>query len=129
MKRLLELLTIFFILIFSLNFSFAEENNLWSLYQSVFKNCKYVDLTYAFIPTIPVWPGFGNAKFRPAVAGADIPGYIKKGQEFTYEKHGFIATAYEIPTDQYGTQLDPPSHWTNTVLRSATFRQPLQSDH
>jgi len=35
-----------------------------------------------------VWPGFGNAKFKPTVAGADMPGYINKGQEFTYEKHG-----------------------------------------
>ena len=40
-----------------------------------------------------------------------MPGYIDKGQEFIYEKHGFIATSYEIPTDQYGTQLDPPAHW------------------
>ena len=111
MKRLLGLSTIFFILIFSLNFSIAAENDLWSLYQSVFKNCKYVDLTHAFSPTIAVWPGFGNAKFKPTVAGADMPGYIDKGQEFIYEKHGFIATSYEIPTDQYGTQLDPPAHW------------------
>jgi kynurenine formamidase len=111
MRRLLGLSTIFFILIFSLNFSIAAENDLWSLYQSVFKNCKYVDLTHAFSPTIAVWPGFGTAKFKPTLAGADMPGYINKGQEFTYEKHGFIATAYEIPTDQYGTQLDPPAHW------------------
>ena len=40
-----------------------------------------------------------------------MEGYIDKGQEFMYEQHGFIATAYEIPTDQYGTQLDPPAHW------------------
>ena len=111
MKRLLELSTIFFILIFSVNFSIAAENNLWALYQSIFKNCEYVDLTHAFSPTIIVWPGFGNAKFKPAIAGAEMPGYINEGQEFTYEKHGFIATAYEIHTDQYGTQLDPPAHW------------------
>jgi kynurenine formamidase len=37
--------------------------------------------------------------------------YVQKGQEYTYAKHGFIATAYELPTDQYGTQLDPPGHW------------------
>jgi kynurenine formamidase len=36
---------------------------------------------------------------------------VQKGQEYTYAKHGFIATAYELPTDQYGTQLDPPAHW------------------
>jgi len=81
------------------------------MYESQLKNCKYIDLTHAFSPTIAVWPGFGNAKFKPATAGADIPGYIGIGQEFEYSKHGFIATSYEIPTDQYGTQLDPPAHW------------------
>ena len=80
-----------------------KQNDLWGVYESQLKDCKYVDLTHAFSPTIPVWPGFGHAKFEPATAGADIPGYINKGQEFTYAKHGFIATAYEIPTDQYGT--------------------------
>jgi kynurenine formamidase len=88
-----------------------EKSNLWELYDSVLKNCKYVDLTHAFSPTIAVWPGFGNARFLAAVAGADIPDYVKKGQEYTYAEHGFIATAYDIPTDQYGTQLDPPAHW------------------
>jgi kynurenine formamidase len=85
--------------------------NLWDFYESALKNCKYVDLTHAFNPTIAVWPGFGNAKFKAAVAGADIEGYIKKGQEYTYAQHGFIATAYDLPTNQYGTQLDPPGHW------------------
>ncbi len=85
--------------------------NLWDFYNSVLKSCKYVDLTFAFSPTIPVWPGFENARFMPAKAGTDIPGYVKKGQEYTYKEHGFIATAYFLPTDQYGTQLDPPAHW------------------
>jgi kynurenine formamidase len=111
MKRLLGLSTIVFILVFSLSYSNAAEKSLWSIYESVFKQCKYVDLTHAFSPSIAVWPGFGQAKFKPTAAGADMPGYIDKGQEFTYDKHGFVATAYEIPTDQYGTQLDPPAHW------------------
>ena len=89
----------------------ADAPKLWSLYATVLKNCKYVDLTHAFSPTIAVWPGFGNGTFKPAQAGADIPNYVQKGQEYTYAKHGFIATAYELPTDQYGTQLDPPGHW------------------
>ena len=70
-----------------------------------------IDLTHAFTPTIPVWPGFGHAAFKPAVAGEVIAGYVEKGQEFTYAQHGFVATAYDLPTDQYGTQLDPPAHW------------------
>jgi len=88
-----------------------KQESLWGMYESQLKNCKYIDLTHAFSPTIAVWPGFGNAKFKPATAGADMPGYISIGQEFEYSKHGFIATSYEIPTDQYGTQLDPPAHW------------------
>jgi len=89
----------------------ADPPKLWSVYDSVLKGCKYVDLTHAFSPTIAVWPGFGHAAFKPAQAGADIPNYVEKGQEYTYAKHGFIATAYELTTDQYGTQLDPPAHW------------------
>jgi kynurenine formamidase len=81
------------------------------MYDTVLKNCKYVDLTHAFSPTIAVWPGFGHAAFKAGQAGADIPNYVEKGQEYTYAKHGFVSTAYELPTDQYGTQLDPPAHW------------------
>lgn len=89
----------------------VSERRLWDMYDADLQQCKYVDLTHAFSPTIAVWPGFGNAVFKSATAGKDIPGYVETGQEFTYEKHGFIASAYEIPTDQYGTQLDPPAHW------------------
>lgn len=84
---------------------------LWSAYDASFKTAKYIDLTHAFAPVQPVWPGFGNATFKAAVAGQDIPGYVSVGEEFTYAKHGFVATAYDLPTDQYGTQLDPPAHW------------------
>jgi len=91
--------------------AWAAEYPLWNVYNKYFTKAKYVDLTHAFTPTIPVWPGFGNATFRPTVAGKEIPGYAKKGEVFTYEKHGFVATAYDLPTDQYGTQLDPPAHW------------------
>jgi kynurenine formamidase len=45
------------------------------------------------------------------VAGRALEGYATVGQEFTYKAHGFVATAYELSTDQYGTQLDPPAHW------------------
>jgi kynurenine formamidase len=101
----------FTLLSFSCKTQQNETRDLWSLYDSVLYDAKYVDLTHAFSPTIAVWPGFGNATFKPARAGNEMPGYIEKGQAFTYDKHGFVATAYEIPTDQYGTQLDPPAHW------------------
>ncbi len=58
-----------------------------------------------------MWYGFGNAVIKAGVAGQDVPGYVKKGTEFTYKKHGFIITRYYLPTDQYGTQLDPPAHF------------------
>ncbi|MBL8907543.1 MAG: cyclase family protein [Rhizobiales bacterium] len=90
-----------------------EKHPFWDIYESNFKTAKYVDLTHAFEPVQPVWPGFGNATFMAAVAGADLGDYAKKGDEFTYEKHGFVASAYILPTDQYGTQLDPPAHWDN----------------
>lgn len=89
----------------------AQEAGLWDIYESTLKQAKYIDLTHAFGPTIAVWPGFGSSKAKPAVAGHDIEGYVKVGQEFTYADHGFVATAYELSTDQLGTQLDPPAHW------------------
>lgn len=89
----------------------AQSTDLWQIYDTALKSAKYVDLTHAFSPTIPVWPGFGNATFHATSAGADIPNYINTGKEYTYADHGFIATAYDLPTDQYGTQLDPPAHW------------------
>jgi kynurenine formamidase len=92
--------------------AFAQDApGLWQAYDDIFKSAKYIDLTHAFEPQQAVWPGFGQAKFKPSVAGNRIEGYVEVGDEFTYEKHGFVATAYEIPTDQYGTQLDPPAHW------------------
>jgi kynurenine formamidase len=89
----------------------AEQSSLWNIYFNTLKDAKYIDLTHAFEPVQPVWPGFGNATFKPARAGNRIEGYVDIGEEFTYKKHGFIATAYDLTTDQYGTQLDPPAHW------------------
>lgn len=99
------------ILFAPLNSVRAKSTDLWQIYDTAFKTAKYVDLTHAFSPTIPVWTGFGRATFSAAKAGADLPDYINTGEEYTYDRHGFIATGYELPTDQYGTQLDPPAHW------------------
>ena len=89
----------------------SATSSLWQAYEDIFKSAKYIDLTHAFEPQQAVWPGFGNAKFKPAVAGNKIDGYVDVGEEFDYDKHGFVATAYELTTDRYGTQLDPPAHW------------------
>ncbi len=113
MKRLFMLVAALSILQFAMAVTPAssEDTNLWNIYNNVLKKAKYVDLTHAFSPTIPVWPGFGNAKFKPGVAGQDIKDYCTIGEVFDYKKHGFISTAYELVTDQYGTQLDPPAHF------------------
>ncbi len=85
--------------------------DLWAIHAAVFVDAKYIDLTHAFEPIQSVWSGFGNAEFRSARAGNDMGEYAAKGDEFSYEQHGFVASEYLLPTDQYGTQLDPPAHW------------------
>ena len=77
---------------------------LWRVYESSLRDAKYVDLTHAITPSIPVWPGFGPARFGPTVDP-------KTGIPYTWAKDGFEATRYELATDQLGTQLDPPAHW------------------
>lgn len=77
---------------------------LWQVYQQSLKAAKYVDLTHTITPTIPVWAGFGSPKFSATTAP-------KTGRAYTYAADGFEATHYDLPTDQLGTQLDPPAHW------------------
>ena len=80
------------------------EPPLWEVYQQSLKGAKYVDLTHAIAPTIPVWSGFGPSKFGPSINP-------KTGKPYTYKDDGFEATHYDLSTDQLGTQLDPPAHW------------------
>lgn len=85
--------------------------SLVNVYENTLSNAKYVDLTHAFAPDTPLWPGFGPSSFGPAVAGSTWPGFIKKNEEYEYEAQGFVATSYRLATDQLGTQLDAPAHW------------------
>jgi kynurenine formamidase len=64
---------------------------------------RFVDLTHAFGPDTPVWPGFGQAKMMPA---ADP----KTHEPYTIAKDGFHATYYQM-VGQYGTHIDPPAHF------------------
>lgn len=82
----------------------AAAPGLWSLYQQSLKSARYIDLTHTITPAIPVWRGFGPATFGPTLDPAT-------GKPYTYARDGFEATAYQLSTDQYGTQLDPPAHW------------------
>jgi kynurenine formamidase len=77
---------------------------LWRIYHDALQGAKYVDLTHTITPTIPVWPGFDHPTFGPTVDP-------KTRKPYTWAKDGFEATRYELPTDQLGTQLDPPAHW------------------
>ena len=89
----------------------AAELPLWKAYETTLKQAKYIDLTHAFHPKQPIWNGFGPPVFGPAKAAIDVPGFIASGEAFAYDPHGFIASAYTLPTDQLGTQLDPPAHF------------------
>ena len=82
----------------------AGAGNLWKVYDDALAGARYVDLTHTITPTIPVWSGFGPSTFGPAVNPAT-------GEPYTYAKDGFEATHYDLSTDQFGTQLDPPAHW------------------
>jgi kynurenine formamidase len=82
-----------------------EAPNLWRIYHDALRNAKYVDLTHTITPSIPVWPGFGHPTFGPTVDP-------KTKRPYTWAKDGFEATRYLLPTDQLGTQLDPPAHWS-----------------
>jgi kynurenine formamidase len=78
--------------------------SLWEAYDQSLRRAKYVDLTHTITPTIPIWPGFGSPTFGPTVNPTT-------GKPYTYKDDGFEATRYLLPTDQLGTQLDPPAHW------------------
>lgn len=77
---------------------------LWSVYDRSLKNAKYIDLTHTLTPSIPVWKGFGPSTFGPALNP-------ENGEPYQYAQDGFEATRYNLGTDQFGTQLDPPAHW------------------
>jgi kynurenine formamidase len=82
----------------------ASAESLWPVYDSIFRHAKYIDLTHTVAPDIPVWHGFGPSKFLPTVNPAT-------GKAYTYKADGFEATHYDLSSDQFGTQLDPPAHW------------------
>jgi kynurenine formamidase len=82
----------------------ASAPTLWRVYDQSLKTAKYIDLTHTIAPAIPVWKGFGPSKFGAAVNP-------QTGEPYRYAKDGFEATQYNLSTDQFGTQLDPPAHW------------------
>ena len=86
------------------------------LYATALADAKYIDLTHTISPDMPVWAAFdvSQLRFSTALAGSDGgmgADFIQKGDPFSYAKQGFTATQVTLPTDQLGTQLDPPAHW------------------
>jgi kynurenine formamidase len=71
-----------------------KEPTLADIY-SVLKGKQFVDLTHAFAPGIPHWPGFPDEKRETL---------------FDYEKAGFFAQRYTL-VGQWGTHVDPPAHF------------------
>lgn len=78
------------------------EGSLAQAYQ-ILASKQLVDLTHSFGPQTPVWSGFGQARFSPAINPETKAPY-------TIAKDGFRATFYEM-VGQYGTHVDPPAHF------------------
>jgi kynurenine formamidase len=77
-----------------------EAPSLWNIVKSL-QSKPFVDLTHAFRPGIPHWPGFDNEE-RVTTYYYDV-GIGSKG-------HGFLAHQYKIP-GQWGTHADAPAHF------------------
>lgn len=92
---------------FLLNWAFATaahaQSDLARAYR-IIASKTFVDLTHSFSPASPVWSGFGQARFSPA---ADP----QTKKQYTIKSDGFRATYYEM-VGQYGTHVDPPSHFS-----------------
>jgi kynurenine formamidase len=89
------LLTFAFISARDVVFAQKEDLSLWELFETKIKPGKFVDLTHAFAPGIPRWPGFPTEE-RKVI--------------YTYEKDGFQAEIF-THVGQYGTHCDPPGHF------------------
>src|SRR6476646_11263574 len=78
----------------------GEEPSLWDI-QKTLAGKKFVDLTHAFEPGIPRWPGFPDEK-RETIY------WYEKGKGTMGE--GFFAETF-THVGQWGTHVDPPAHF------------------
>ena len=78
----------------------AAEPSLWPL-QKELAGHRMVDLTHAFAPGIPHWPGFPDEQRRTIYAHEKQPGI--KGTGFFAEVFSHVG--------QWGTHVDPPAHF------------------
>lgn len=77
-----------------------EERSLWPV-QQMLASRKFVDLTHAFAPGIPRWPGF------PDETRKTIYWYEKKPDMLG---SGFYSEVF-THVGQWGTHVDPPAHF------------------
>ena len=84
----------------SVNGFAADSPSLWNVVKEL-QSKKFVDLTHAFFPGIPHWPGFDNE-------AREISYHYDKGKGT--KGAGFLAHTYRIP-GQWGTHCDPPAHF------------------
>jgi len=78
----------------------ADQPELLKMYE-VLKTKEFVDLTHAFHPGIPHWPGFPDSKREALYYYDEGVGSIG---------HGFLAHQY-THVGQWGTHCDPPAHF------------------
>jgi len=72
----------------------ASNDSLLDAYRIVHAH-RFVDLTHAFAPGIPHWPGFPNERVTTL---------------YTYRKDGFLAQEF-CHVGQWGTHVDAPAHF------------------
>ena len=78
----------------------GAEPSLWDL-QKILAGKKFVDLTHAFAPGIPRWPGFPDEKRETAY-------WYEKGKGSLGE--GFFTEIF-THVGQWGTHVDSPAHF------------------
>jgi kynurenine formamidase len=93
------------LLLLGLNYSSAwareqEEPSLWRI-QQILAGKKMVDLTHAFAPGIPHWPGFPDEERQIIYWFDKKPGMVGEG---------FLAELFSH-VGQWGTHVDPPAHF------------------
>jgi kynurenine formamidase len=100
MKGKFSFVSLVFIAALSSTVGAESPATLWPVVDML-RSKEFVDLTHAFHPGIPQWPGFDD-EVRVTTYYYD-EGIGTKGS-------GFLAHKYEIP-GQWGTHVDPPAHF------------------
>ena len=94
------LLIVGFVDVWNLPLRGAGEESVWDIQRTLVSK-KYVDLTHAFAPGIPRWPGF------PDETRKTIYWYDKRPDT---QGTGFFSEVF-THVGQWGTHVDPPAHF------------------